>query len=106
MKNAVGTIVFGGVLVALAAIVYVTGIVSFSAPSLPSFTSVDVELTLPEEARITKVEPINLDCRARVHAEIPVEGQRQAEAFGVVYRTDRITMHAYGDVDTLSLIHI
>ncbi len=102
MKRVIETIVFGGFVAILVAIVYVTGIVKISAPSLPlpEFASVDMEITLPDEARITKVEPISLDCRARVFAEVPVEGQREHEAFGVVYRTDRITMHAYGDVDT------
>jgi hypothetical protein len=102
MKKAIETIIFGGIVALLVAIVYVTGIVKISAPTLPlpEFASVDMQVTLPSEARITKVEPVNLDCRARVFAEVPVEGQREHEAFGVVYRTDRITMHAYGDVDT------
>lgn len=100
MKKAFETIILGGFAALIFAIIYVTGIVSFSIPSFPSFSSVDVRLSLPREARITDVEPISLDCRARVHAEIPVEGKREHEAFGVIYRTDRISMHAYGDVDT------
>ena len=80
--------------------VWATGMIRFSGPSLPSFSAVDLAVSLPEEARITAVEPISLDCRARVFAEVPVEGRREHEAFGIVYRTDRISMHAYGDVDT------
>jgi hypothetical protein len=76
------------------------GMISFSAPSLPHFTDVAVELSLPREARIVDVEPIRLDCRARVFAEVPVEGRREHTAFGRVYRTDRITLRAHGDVDT------
>ncbi len=89
-----------GFVALIGALVVAFGIVRFSGPSFPDFTEVDVELTLPDEARIVRVEPIRLDCRARVFAEVPVEGRREHEAFGRVYRTDRITMRAYGDVDT------
>ncbi len=89
-----------GFIALLGALALAFGVVSFSAPSLPDFTEVEVELTLPDEARIVRVEPIRLDCRARVFAEVPVEGRREHLAFGRVYRTDRITMRAYGDVDT------
>lgn len=92
--------VVGGFAVVLGAMAMSIGLVEFSGPSLPTFTTVDVKLTLPADARITRVEPLSLDCRARVHAEIPVEGTRRQEAFGVVYRTDRVSMYAYGDVDT------
>ncbi len=67
---------------------------------LPEFADVQVDLTLPEEARIVEVEPIALDCRARIHAEVPVEGRREHSVFGKVYRTDTVTMQATGDVDT------
>ncbi len=100
MKQAIHAVILGAFAAIIAAIVFVTGIVSFSAPDFPAFRSVDVELTLPEEARITEIEPISLDCRARIHAEVPVEGKREHEAFGVIYRTDRVSLHAYGDVDT------
>jgi hypothetical protein len=93
-------LVFGGFAVVIGAMILVTGMVSFSGPSLPTFKTVDVKLSMPTEARITAIEPISLDCRARVYAEVPVEGIRQQEAFGVVYRTDRVSMYAYGDVDT------
>ncbi|MGB5757836.1 MAG: hypothetical protein WBM50_13045 [Acidimicrobiales bacterium] len=100
MNRTIEAIVVGGFAVVLLAMAVATGMISFSGPSFPDFTSMDVDVSLPEEARITAVEPISLDCRARVYAEVPVAGQRQHEAFGVVYRTDRVTMHAYGDVDT------
>ncbi len=67
---------------------------------LPEFADVEVDLTLPEEARIVEVEPIALDCRARIHAEVPVEGRREHSVLGKVYRTDTVTMQATGDVDT------
>ncbi len=100
MKRFIEAIVLGGFSVLIVAIAIATGMLTLSGPSLPKFTSVDVRLSLPDEATITNVEPIHLDCRARVFAEVPVEGKREHESFGVVYRTDRITMHAYGDVDT------
>ncbi len=68
--------------------------------AFPDFTDTEVELALPDEARIVAVEPITLDCRARVYAEVPIEGTREHSAFGQVYRTDSIEMTAYGDVDT------
>lgn len=100
MNKFITTVVLGGFAALVVAMVFAVGIVSISGPSFPSFTAIDVEVSLPTEARITAVEPISLDCRARVFAEVPVEGKREHEAFGRVYRTDRITMHAYGDVDT------
>lgn len=99
-KRLIEAVVLGGFSALIVAIVLATGMVRFSLPSLPEFSSIDVRLSLPDEARITHVEPIYLDCRARVFAEVPVEGKREHEAFGAVYRTDRISMRAYGDVDT------
>ena len=84
----------------LLAMALVTGIIGFSGPSFPGLGEVSVDIQLPAEARIVSVEPISLDCRARIHAEIPIEGIRQQESFGVVYRTDRVSMTAIGDVDT------
>lgn len=77
-----------------------TGLLSIQGPGFPDFNDVEVDVNLPEEARIVSVEAISLDCRARVHAEVPVEGVREHEALGVTYRTDRVTLHAIGDVDT------
>ncbi len=72
----------------------------FSVPSIADFNDIDVAVSLPDEARIVAIEPISLDCRARVHARVPVEGTREHRAFGQVYRTDRVTLDAVGDVDT------
>ncbi len=74
--------------------------IRFPWQTLPDFGDVDVTLSLPEEARIVAVEPIALDCRARIHAEVPVEGRREHSLFGGVYRTDTVTLDAIGDVDT------
>lgn len=97
--------IVGGALAGAALIVGLglwSGIAHMQFPWTPDldFTEVDLALTLPDEARITAVEPITLDCRARVHASIPIEGKREHSAFGRVYRTDTIEMEAIGDVDT------
>ena len=100
MKKVLGGAVLG--LVAMVAFFVTTDSVSFSWPwrVIPDFTEVQVDLRLPDEARIVAVEPIALDCRARVHAEVPVEGSREHSLFSQVYRTDTIEMTAIGDVDT------
>lgn len=96
---------FGGAAVATVGLI-IFGVwasaVSFRFPWQPDldFTDVEVTLSLPEEAMITAVEPITLDCRARVHASIPIEAKREHELFGKVYRTDTLEMLAIGDVDT------
>lgn len=76
------------------------GLLRFGAPDLPDFTAVEVDVHLPDEARLVAVEPISLDCRARVYAEVPVTGVREHRLFGQVYRTDRVTLDAVGDIDT------
>ncbi len=89
-------------IVGVVAFVYTTDSLSFTWPwdFVPEVNEVQVELTLPEEARIVNIEPIMLDCRARVHAEVPVLGRREHALFDQVYRTDTIEMVAIGDVDT------
>ena len=93
----------GGLLLATGILLGQLGLLGFANPfSFPSveFTEIDVDVTLPDEARIVAIEPISLDCRARVHARVPVEATREHLAFGQVYRTDRVTLDAVGDVDT------
>lgn len=51
-------------------------------------------------AQIYRIEPLALDCRARISAIVPVEGKKEHELAGRVYRTDTVEMEAYGDVDT------
>ncbi len=89
-----------GFVVVLLTMGLASGLVSIPGPRLPSFGDVGVTITLPEEARIIDIEPISLDCRARVHAEVPIEGERRHTLGDFVYRVDRITMTAIGDVDT------
>ncbi len=100
MKKVVAGAALG--IAAVIALIATTGSLAFTWPwnVLPEFTAIEVELKLPTEARIVDVEPIMLDCRARVHAEVPVAGTREHSALGQVYRTDTIEMVAIGDVDT------
>lgn len=100
MNKILGGTIIGALVVTIAALW--TGVASLQFPwqVLPDFTDVEVELALPEEATIVAVEPIALDCRARVHAVVPIEGSREHTLFDRVYRTDTISMEAVGDVDT------
>ncbi|MEQ8841116.1 MAG: hypothetical protein RIB98_09045 [Acidimicrobiales bacterium] len=54
----------------------------------------------PKPATITEIEPISLDCRARIHTTVPIEGRREHRVLGQVYRTDTVEMTAIGDIDT------
>ena len=51
-------------------------------------------------ATVTEVEPIALDCRARIHTTVPIEGRREHALVGQVYRTDTVSITAVGDIDT------
>ncbi|MDH3752495.1 MAG: hypothetical protein OEU32_01385 [Acidimicrobiia bacterium] len=67
---------------------------------LPDVASNEVTVTYDAPARIVEIEPIGLDCRARVHAEVPVNGRKEHSVFGQVYRTDTVEVLAIGDIDT------
>ncbi|MFA9564306.1 MAG: hypothetical protein ACERLM_06335, partial [Acidimicrobiales bacterium] len=51
-------------------------------------------------AQIVEIEPISLDCHARVRAEVPVRATKEHLVLGRVYRTDTVDVQAAGDVDT------
>jgi hypothetical protein len=53
-----------------------------------------------EPAQVVEIEPISLDCHARVHAEVPVRATKEHLLLGQVYRTDSVDVQAGGDVDT------
>lgn len=84
------------------ALVLIVGMVQFRWPweALPEIATVEVAVTTPTEARIVDIEPVSLDCRARIHAEVPVQVVRDHAVFGQVYRTDVVELQATGDVDT------
>ncbi len=62
-----------------------------------SAVAVDVE---EGPARILAIEPISLDCRARIEAEVPIVGTQRTTIAGATVSTDTIRMRAVGDVDT------
>lgn len=53
-----------------------------------------------EPAQVVEIEPISLDCHARVHADVPVRATKEHMVLGQVYRTDTVDVRAGGDVDT------
>ncbi|MGI9602789.1 MAG: hypothetical protein ACR2QE_12960 [Acidimicrobiales bacterium] len=96
--RSLGMLVIGG---AIALFVAATGIVQFGWPwDVDEVASIDTTVVVEEPAQVFEIEAVRLDCRARVHAEVPLEGRREHRLFGQVYRTDTIEMTAIGDVDT------
>ena len=77
------------------------GVANISWPwDNPAVASETTSIVQPEEAEIVEIEPITLDCRARIHTVVPVEGKRDHDVFGQTYRTDTVEMTAVGDIDT------
>ncbi len=62
--------------------------------------SIESSVSQPESATIIEIEPIALDCRARIHTVVPIEGRRTHKLIGQTYRTDTVTLNAVGDIDT------
>jgi hypothetical protein len=72
---------------------------------LPGFGHEEkAEVTQAAAAEVIKIEPIQLDCRARITASIPIKGKKdyRVTVLGATqtYRTDTVTMTAIGDIDT------
>lgn len=67
-------------------------------------SSVKTTIAPAAASEITRIEPITLDCRARITANVPVKGKKdyQRKAFGqtLTFRTDKMKLTAIGDVDT------
>lgn len=77
------------------------GVANISWPwDNPAVASQTTSIVQSEEAEIVEIEPIALDCRARIHTVVPVEGKRDHELLGQTYRTDKVHMTAVGDIDT------
>lgn len=63
----------------------------------------EATVAIDEEAGpavITQITPIELDCRARIEAEVPIVGTQRTTVAGATVSTDTIRMRAVGDVDT------
>ncbi len=81
-----------------------TGVIGIDWPwqkiDVPDVLTEETAIIQPEEATVIEIEPIAIDCRARVHARVPVQGTREHRALGATYRTDTVSMTAIGDIDT------
>ena len=77
-------------------------VLSFHSPfgSLSDLTEETTSVEQADAAVVTEIEPIALDCRARIHAVVPITAKRDHSVMGQVYRTDRVTIDAVGDIDT------
>ena len=95
-----GALVFAATLIVLTN----TGVIGIDWPwekvDLPDPLTEETRIAQPEEATIIEIAPIALDCRARIHATVPVKGTRDHKIVGQTYRTDTVTMTAIGDIDT------
>ncbi len=97
-----------GVLSGLLAVALVsTGILELHLPDAlrldrlaRSLVHSDQEVAQKGDATMVRIEPVSLDCRARIQATVPVTGTREHTVAGFVVRTDTVTIDARGDVDT------
>jgi len=93
-------------LIAVAGIIVATnmGLIGIEWPwekvSLPDVLTEETVVLQPEAATVYEIQPIALDCRARILAEVPVVGKREHKVLGKVYRTDTVSLTAKGDIDT------
>lgn len=94
----------GITLVALLVVATNLGLIGVTWPwqkiDLPTVLSEETTLTQTTEATVYSITPIALDCRARIDASVPIEGRREHKVAGQVYRTDKVSMVAQGDIDT------
>ena len=101
-----GLSIGAGALVFVASLIVLTntGVIGIDWPwekvDLPDPLTEETRVAQPEEATIIEIAPIALDCRARIHAKVPVKGTRDHKVVGQTYRTDTVTMTAIGDIDT------
>lgn len=101
-----GLSIGAGALVFVATLIVLTntGVLGIDWPwekvDLPDPLTEETLVVQPEEATIIEIAPIALDCRARIHAQVPVKGTRDHKVVGQTYRTDTVTMTAIGDIDT------
>ncbi|NNE74761.1 MAG: hypothetical protein HKN26_13930 [Acidimicrobiales bacterium] len=94
-----------GLFLAVLVIMNMAGAININWPwnSLDlNVASTETDIRQPEltQATIIGIDPISLDCRARITAAVPVEGTKEHKLLGQTYRTDRVTLTAIGDIDT------
>ena len=63
-------------------------------------TTIEIDIEDVGPAQIIEITPIELDCRARIEAEVPVVGTQRTSVAGATVSTDTIRLRAIGDVDT------
>ena len=90
-----------GFTVIVVALLHAYGALSINWPwDSVDIASAESTISYDAPAAVVEIEPIALDCRARIHAEVPVEGRKEHRLFGQVYRTDTVHLRAIGDIDT------
>lgn len=78
----------------------VVGVFDFHWPWETEITEQRASVIREEPAQVVKIEPVSLECHARVHAQVPVRATEEHLVLGRVYRTDTVEVQAAGDVDT------
>ena len=63
-------------------------------------SEVAIDVAEQGPAQVVAVQPIALDCRARIEAEVPIVGTQRTTFAGATVSTDTVRMRAIGDVDT------
>ncbi len=63
-------------------------------------TTIEIPVEEAGPAQVVAIEPLALDCRARIVAEVPVIGTQRTEVAGATVSTDTVRLRAVGDVDT------
>ncbi len=95
----IGTLL--GLTALVVALLHAYGALSINWPwDSATIASAETTIRYDEPARVVEIEPIALDCRARIHAEVPVQGRKEHKLLGQVYRTDTVELRAIGDIDT------
>ncbi len=95
----IGTLL--GLTAIVVALLHAYGALSINWPwDSANVASAETTISYDAPAQVVEIVPIALDCRARIHAEVPVEGRKEHKLFGQVYRTDTVQLRAIGDIDT------
>lgn len=100
-RSSLGAGVIGATVALVGVALLMAGAVDLRWPfGVDDLTSTEKAVVPLERPEIFHIEAVSLDCRARVHASVPVTGRKEHRLFGQVYRTDEVELVAVGDVDT------